>query len=161
MQNDGSLTTSDKDKANVLNSFFTSVFTREDMTIMPEQPEQHPVKKMYSIVFTLCDVANKLERLNPNKSPGPDGMHPKVLRELSTTLAEPLYAIFTQFINTGKLPKDWKMGHVSLIYCDTWQYIEGQQKPGKNLQASEPHFCSLQDHGVTDQRQVYGPSDKP
>ena len=116
LQNDGSLTTSDKDKANVLNSFFTSVFTREDMTNMPEQPEQHPVKEMDSIVFTLCDVAKKLERLNPNKSPGPDGMHPKVLRELSTALAEPLYAIFTQSMNTGKLPKDWKMGHVSPIY---------------------------------------------
>ena len=51
---------------------------------------------MDSILFTLCDM----ERLNPNKSPGPDGMHPKVLRELSTTLAEPLYAIFTQSMNT-------------------------------------------------------------
>ena len=106
MQNDGSLRTSDKDKASVLNSFFTSVFTREDMTNMPEQPEQHSVREMDSIVFTLCDVAKKLERLNPNKSTGPDGMHPKVLRELSTTLAEPLYAIFTQSMNTGKLPKD-------------------------------------------------------
>ena len=47
---------------------------------------------MDSIVFTLCDVSKKLERLNPNKSLGPDGMHPNVLRELSTTLAEPLYA---------------------------------------------------------------------
>ena len=38
MQNDGSLTTTDQDQANVLNNFFTSLFTREDMTNMPEQP---------------------------------------------------------------------------------------------------------------------------
>ena len=117
IQDDGSLTTTDKDKANVLNNFLTSVFTHEDMTNMPEQPAQHPVREMDSkIVFTLCDVAKKLERLNPNKSTGPDGMHPKILRELRTTLAKPLYAIFTDSMNTGKLPKDWKMGHVPPIY---------------------------------------------
>ena len=36
-----------------------------------------------------------------------------------------------------------------------------QRDASKKLQASESHFCGLQDHGATDHRQVYGPSDKP
>ena len=40
----------------------------------------------------------------------------KVLRELSPILAEPLNAIFRLSMSTGKLPKDWKTGHVSPIF---------------------------------------------
>ena len=43
----------------------------------------------YSISFDCVDIANRLEKLNVNKSEGPDGIHPRVLCENSEVLAYP------------------------------------------------------------------------
>ena len=53
-------------------------------------------------------------------------MHPKILRELSALTAEPLCAIYSQSMETGILPKDWKMGHISPIFK------KGSKKLAKN-----------------------------
>ena len=38
--------------------------------------------------------AKKLEELNSNKSQGPDEIHPRLLKELSSVIAEPLATLF-------------------------------------------------------------------
>ena len=63
-----------------------------------------------NISFTPGDVAKKLSKMNPNKSPGPDGAAPRVLKELQEIIAEPLYLIFRQSVDMGKIPVGWKMG---------------------------------------------------
>jgi hypothetical protein len=35
-------------------------------------------------------VRKLLLGINPNKSPGPDGLHPKALKELTNVITEPL-----------------------------------------------------------------------
>jgi len=42
--------------------------------------------------------------MNPNKSPGPDGAAPRVLKELQEIIAEPLYLIFRQSLDLAKIP---------------------------------------------------------
>jgi len=53
---------------------------------------------------------------HPNKSPGPDEAAPRVLKELQEIIAEPLYMIFRQSLDLGKIPVGWKMGLVSPIF---------------------------------------------
>ena len=52
-----------------------------------------------------------LLNVNPNKSPGPDGIHPKALKELAEILA-PLTIIFNTSIQTGIIPDLWKIGNI-------------------------------------------------
>ena len=76
------LTNSDSEKAELLADYFSSVFTREPQENTPEEPI-----RCYNTVETCTInpsvVAAKLKKLKTFKSPGPDGIHPRVLNELA------------------------------------------------------------------------------
>ena len=110
----GKATTSSQ-KAEVLNNFFTSVFTREDTDDIP-YPEAKNVDSVSDLTITTTKVREKLLKLNPNKSPGPDGMHPRVLLELTDVISEPLATIMQKSLEEGRLPQDWKDAHVTPIF---------------------------------------------
>jgi len=51
-------------------------------------------------------VRDRLSNVDAHKSMGPDGRHPRVLRELADVFAEPLSIIFEGSWRTGEVPKD-------------------------------------------------------
>jgi len=51
-------------------------------------------------------VRDHLSDLDVHKSMGPNGMHPRVPRELADVIAEPLSIIFERSWRTGVLPED-------------------------------------------------------
>lgn len=55
-------------------------------------------------------------KLNVYKPMGPDGMHPRVLKELGEVVAEPLSIIFEKSWLSGEVPDDWRKGHIAPIY---------------------------------------------
>ena len=57
-----------------------------------------------------------LNTLKIDKSPGPDELHPRVPKEISSSITKPLYHIFKQSLDKGKLPSDWKTAIVSAIF---------------------------------------------
>ena len=66
LSTDGKLITSDNGKANEMNEFFTSVFTRENITSMPEFPDQEYSSSLTDITITPEEVKKMLDNLNPN-----------------------------------------------------------------------------------------------
>ena len=62
----------DMDKANTFNNFFSSVFTREDMSHLPDLSSKLTQKDLDDVHFTSDDVLKLLLTLKPDKSPGPD-----------------------------------------------------------------------------------------
>ena len=62
------------------------------------------------------DIISILEKLNVNKSPGPDAICPRVLYEMRNQIAYPLMKIFNCSIRTNKLPKDWKKANITAIF---------------------------------------------
>jgi hypothetical protein len=54
--------------------------------------------------------------VNPNKSCGPDGFHPRLLKELAAVLAGPLTSFFRKTLNEGILPADWKEAQVTPLF---------------------------------------------
>ena len=52
------------------------------------------------------DIEKKLMSLNWNKAAGPDGIYPRVLKELSKKLALPLEIIFRMSAKDYTIPQD-------------------------------------------------------
>ncbi|KFP33180.1 RNA-directed DNA polymerase from mobile element jockey, partial [Colius striatus] len=61
------------------------------------------------------EVNDLLAKLKAHKSMGPDGMHPRVLRELADVIAKPLSIIFQQSWRTGEVPEEWRKANVTSV----------------------------------------------
>lgn len=112
---DGSTTEGDQEKAEVLNDFFASVYTHEDMSNMPSFENEKIIENMEDFTIQESDVLNQLKVLNSSKAQGPDKIHPRLLKEASKELAGPLSILFNRSLKERKVPNDWKEGQVSPI----------------------------------------------
>ena len=65
---------------------------------------------------TLEQIIKQLNKLNPDKCPGPDMIHPRILKDCRYELALPLYIIFRKSLDTGELPTTWKTAAVTPIF---------------------------------------------
>ena len=118
VDNDGhkTLATDDLSKANLFQNYFGGVFTAEPDGDMPTFEERDYEDILSSLNITEDMVLEKLCKMKINKSPGPDSIHPRVIREISKELCKPLQIIFQVSLTTHTLPDDWKHGQVTAIY---------------------------------------------
>jgi len=111
----GELTQGGEEKVGVLAEYFSSVFTEE-----PDGEFEETITSCDSHIsdcmVTKEIVEKKLKGLNIAKTPGPDGMHPRILRETSSEISVPLAHIFNASLQQGKLPQDWKKANITAIY---------------------------------------------
>ena len=111
------MTNDDQIKSELLGKFFSSVFLKEPQWIWDLTDEDKPiVSERLTIDVSKEIISKKITELNTNKSPGPDNMHPRVVKELSLVIVNPFYYIFNLSIKTGKIPSGWKLGSISEIY---------------------------------------------
>ena len=104
-----------KEKANILNQYFASVFTNEPDGEFVRLEEKQIVQQS-PLDFSIDEVRKLLQNLKTGKSPGPDGLHPRFVNELADDLCLPLYLIFKSSVNSAKIPKQWKFARVSAIF---------------------------------------------
>ena len=114
---DGTLTKSNEDTAEVLADAFSSVFVEE-----PEGPLQEECYKIHDqhteeigdLNISVSEVAQELKAIDISKCQGPDNIHPKLLKSLSSTIefVSALTEMFNVCISTGKIPSSWKDANV-------------------------------------------------
>lgn len=112
------MTENNIEKAELLGKYFSDVFVKEpDWTWnLTQEKERIPKEHKFDLSLNREIIAKKLAKLNINKSPGPDVIHPRVLKEMSSVVVEPLYIIFKKSIDLGKIPSAWKLASVTPIY---------------------------------------------
>ena len=109
------LVDNNKEKANILNTYFASVYTEEPNGEIPTIPTRSLVNQE-GVIITENAVKKLLSELDVNKSPGPDGIHPRFINELTEQLCLPLSIIFKESMKTSIIPKQWKLARVSAIH---------------------------------------------
>ena len=97
------MTETDVDKAEVLNTYFTSVFTQESLENIPTfEKTLHITEELTDFMIT----DEKVEKiLKTTKPPGPDGLHPRPLVEMANELVESFQELFTKSLDEGTLPQ--------------------------------------------------------
>ena len=123
-----SLVNSDADKSEVLQAQYCSVFTAEDNAELPNFPKRSK-SDVPRIVVDVDKVRKKLLSLDTSKSAGPDGIHPRLLRECADVLAEPLAALFQQSLDSGRVPSQWKRSVVSPIFKKGVRSLASNYRP--------------------------------
>ncbi|CAJ0957874.1 unnamed protein product [Ranitomeya imitator] len=109
----------DEEKANILNTFFSTVFTVEN-EMLGEIPRnnENPILRVTNL--TQEEVRNRLNKIKIDKSPGPDGIHPRVLRELSNGLYSDRVCAY---------PQDWRIANVVPIFKKGSKSEPGNYRP--------------------------------
>ena len=81
---------------------FSSVFTREDTSSLP-LPETKfngsERERLGQLVVTPEVVASKINNMKENKSPGVDGISPKILKEIVKKISTPLANVFNMSLH--------------------------------------------------------------
>ena len=127
---DGTFTSSDTEIANALNQQYSSVFTKEDTSNMPNIPLKPLITaELQAFNITEDDVLKELIALQPNKSPGVDGVHPRVLKELSEELVKPITILLKKSLESESLPTHWLQAVVTPIFKKGSKSIPENYRP--------------------------------
>ena len=102
-------------KANVLNCHFSSVFTHDEETTLPDM-HPSPYPSLPDIDINIAGVTNLLKEVDLYKATGPDCIPAKLLKEMAEELSPSLTLIFTASLQQGKIPQDWKKALVTPIF---------------------------------------------
>ncbi|KAL5264174.1 hypothetical protein ACHWQZ_G005303 [Mnemiopsis leidyi] len=111
VHNNGIFKSDFKGQADLFNSFFFDQFSSESnykININYNRPNQ--------VHFSVPDVKNILKNLDPNKAPGPDQIHGKILKNCANALCTPLTLLFQSSFYTCNIPNDWKTANVVPVY---------------------------------------------
>ena len=61
-------------------------------------------------------IAKKIKKMKDNKSPGVDGIPPKLLKEIVDQISTPLANLFNLSLEEGIVPSEWKEANITPLY---------------------------------------------
>ena len=94
-----------------LNGYFSSVFTRDNISSIPVPDAKFEEAKsdyLGQLVVRPEMVAKKINTTKDNKSPGVDGIPPKLLMETVQQISISLARVFNLSLKEGVVPFEWK-----------------------------------------------------
>ena len=149
-RNDGTLALMDKDKAERMNSYFTTI--GENLINSLPLPSEHAMVDgniTSSLIpapsFSLLTnqvVEEKVNRLKANKSSGPDEVSPKLLKLAGKAIVPALIDIFNYSIKHRTVFSSWKTARLTPIFkkddqtdCGNYRPVSLLSVPSKILEA--------------------------
>ena len=129
---EGEVIHSNKEAVELLNSYFASVFTKEDMENLPNPKrfyEGREVEELTSIIIKEEVVLRKLSSLKDNKPPGPDSLYPKILKEACAELCVTLGKLFQRSLTEGEVTPVWRVANITCIHKKGSKSLPSNYRP--------------------------------
>ena len=114
--------------ADILNNFFTSVFTVENPNI-PEPTNLNVPELLTDVNFPSCGIKEKLLALKPGSAHGPDKVSCRTLKEVADILCLPLSIVFRRSMDEGVVPEDWRKANITPIFKGGSKMVPGNYRP--------------------------------
>jgi hypothetical protein len=102
--------------AEMLNSYFGSVFTVEGSEEVPAAEEENCRTQLLDIQIDEAAISKKIKDLKVTSSPGPDGIGSLLIKTLHDQITAPLTTIFRTSMRSGDVPEDWRRANVTPIH---------------------------------------------
>jgi hypothetical protein len=124
-KSNGELTSDPKEKAEMLNEYFSSVFTvddcsvatpRRDTVFADSDPSPRTAPTCHKVDFNSHIVHQVLRKRGSKTSVGPDMIPNLFLKKEAQFLAYPLSELFHKSFQSGYIPDIWKLAYVTPIY---------------------------------------------
>lgn len=113
---DGEVFQKEKDKANLLNDFFTQqTFLDETNASLPHLNSQIETS-LDTITITPSEVEDILKSLKTGKATGPDNINNRILKEVAYPLSFPLCELYNLSLTKGTVPSVWKQANVTPVF---------------------------------------------
>ena len=97
--------------------YFSSVFTRENISSLPVPDTKFQEAKsgyLGQLIVTPEMVAKKIKAMKDNKSPGVDGIPPKLLMETVEQISIPLARVFSFSLKERVVPLERSKHHTNI-----------------------------------------------
>ena len=125
---EGLLIDDTKQKAEILNKQYYSVFTPEtEDEIIPSLTDNYP--SMSEIHVKVEGIEKLLKNLDPSKATGPDQIPARILKQFATEFAPHLTTIFNVSLSKGDVPEDWRHANVIPIFKKGDKYLASNYRP--------------------------------
>ena len=102
-----------KDQGELFNKFFFEQFSDPSQYNI-DINFQNDTRSEFKI--STFGIMKLLKNINTNKAPGPDGIHGKVLKMCSKTIAYPLTLLFNLSFKSGYIPSEWKVANIVPVF---------------------------------------------
>ena len=106
----------DAEKAELLNSYFVSVCTKDNDTLLAQQDFAADGNKLTDVSFRVQQIQRILKKQKRKTSAGPDGFPSLLFNQLAPQLAYPLFLMYNIFMKSGNVPEIWKQANVTPIF---------------------------------------------
>jgi hypothetical protein len=116
LKRSGGLTNESKEKAEILNNQFKSVFTKPKPNISTTVLPQRAGSTIQYLKITVEVVEKLLKNTNPSKAMGPDRIPNIILKTCAEELAPCLKNIFQKSVDCGTLPNDWLSANIAPVF---------------------------------------------
>ena len=113
----------------LLNDYFASVFTVEEDREEATPYQMTVAAQLFLVDITEEDVMRVIDKLKICKSPGPDKIYPRILKEVKEAICKPLCVIFNLFLRTGKVVSEWKLANVTPLFKKGDKSNPGNYRP--------------------------------
>lgn len=112
----GALIMEDTEKVQLLNAFFSSLFTKGQLSRIQNLADKRVWRKEDFPLVKEDWVQDNLHKLDGNLSMDADGIHPQVLRKIANVIAKPHSIIFERSWSAEDLSENWREANVTLVF---------------------------------------------